>query len=136
VAASSPTPRAEKASAVSSPLAVELRHLAGVVAVAGHRFGRDGRLDRGQRVGFQLGLPGDKGLGQPLPGAGTDQRHDVIAAGEHPGDRGLRHGDTGVVGYAAEGVDEREVHLEVGAGEPWAVDAEVVDTAAVRSSDR
>src|SRR5690606_15450746 len=57
---------------------------------------------------------------------GADQRHDVLAPGEHPGDGDLGDGDALVLGDLAQGVDETEVVPEVVALEAGRVGAEVV----------
>ena len=47
------------------------------------------------------------------PAAGADQRDDVLAAREHPGDRHLGDARARVLGDAAQRLDQRQVALEV-----------------------
>src|SRR5690606_10955593 len=100
--------------------------LPGGVAQAGRGSGGDGLLDGGQLLLGELDLAGGEGLGQPGPGAGADERHDVLALGGDPGDGGLRGGDALVLGDAAQGVGQRQVVAQVLALEAGAVGAEVV----------
>ena len=109
-----------------APLAVEDRHLLGVVALAGGRAGRH-RAPRSRRgrpaVSSSSSAPSASASRSRR--ARADQRHDVVAAGEHPGDRDLRDGRALRLGDRAQRLDEREVALEVLAGEAGRVAAEV-----------
>jgi hypothetical protein len=62
---------------------------------------------------------------QALARARSDERHDVVAAVQHPGDRGLRDRRPLRLGDLAQGVDEAKVALAVLAGEARRVRAEV-----------
>ena len=117
--------RAHAAGALA-PLAVEDRHLAGVVAVAGGGAGRHCALDPREVVGGQLEVERAERLGEPVAAARADQRHDVLAAREHPGDRDLGDRRALLCGDRAQRLDEREVAIEVLAGEAGGVAAEVV----------
>ena len=77
---------ADATTPVSSPLTVEHRHLMRIVALARRGSGRHGLLDAGQVGGIQPGLQRAQGLGELVAAARADHRHDVVAAGEHPGD--------------------------------------------------
>src|SRR5690606_35592209 len=111
---------------VLSVVPVEAGQLPGGVAQAGRGSGGDGLLDGGQLLLGELDLAGGEGLGQPVPGAGADERHDVLALGGDPGDGGLCGGDALVLGDAAQGVGQRQVVAQVLALEAGAVGAEVV----------
>src|SRR5215831_13436434 len=70
----------------AAALAVELGHRRLGVAGAGHGLAGNGagdllELDRSERE-----VGGPERLVQPLAGAGADERDDVLAAGEDPGD--------------------------------------------------
>src|SRR5690606_6879421 len=62
----------------------------------------------------------------PFPGAGADQRDDVLAPGQHPGDGDLRDGDALGRGHLAQRLDEGEVVPQVVALEAGRVGPEVV----------
>ena len=64
-------------------------------------------------------------LAQAVPPAGADQRHDVLAAGEHPGDGRLGDGRAPALRDTPQRLHEPQVLLEVLALEAGAVAAEV-----------
>jgi hypothetical protein len=57
--------------------------------------------------------------------ARADQRDDVLALRQHPRDRGLRDGRPARLGHRVQRLDEREVVVEVRAGEARAERPEV-----------
>ena len=109
-----------------APLAVQDRHLLGLVARAGGCVGRDRLLDLRQVVGAELDVERAERLGEPLAAAGADERDDVVPARERPGDRELRDGRSLGLGDSPQRLDEGEVALEVLAREPGRRGAEVV----------
>ena len=68
---------------------------------------------RGQVVGAQLEVERAERLGEAVAPARADQRHDVLATASDPGDRDLGNGGAALLGDAAQGLDERQVVLEV-----------------------
>src|SRR6266542_1958635 len=69
-----------------SPLAVECLHPVLVVAGAFRGVPGHGLLDGAELVGCQRDLEGAERLGEPIPAARADERHDVAAPRPHPGD--------------------------------------------------
>src|SRR5690348_7440206 len=110
---------------VRATFAVEHGHLCGGVAIACRRTGRHGAFDRGEVVGGERYLQRAQRFVQAFARARPNQRHDVVAARQHPGDRQLRHAAAARVGELAQQVDQGQVALEVVALEARAVLAEV-----------
>ena len=100
-----------------APLAIEDRHLLGVVALACDDVDRGRLLDACQVVLGEVDVDRAERLGEPLAGARADERDDVLAAGEDPGDRELGDGRVLLGGDCAQRLDEFQVALEVLAGE-------------------
>ena len=68
---------------------VDVGHVLGGVALAGHRPAGGDLLDRGQVVGGQLHLQGAGVLLQVAAALGPRDGHHVVAPAQHPGDRQL-----------------------------------------------
>src|SRR3954447_863694 len=84
-------------SAIASALAVEHRHLRRGVAVPGGRAGRDRRLDA-VAVGLgELDVEGAERLVEAVAAPRADQRHDLLAAIQDPGDGELRDADAALL---------------------------------------
>src|SRR5918996_5752463 len=94
-------------------LAVEVGESPVGVAAPGGGAGRERVLDPLEILSGQLELERAERLVQALAAAGADERHDVVAAAEHPGDRYLRHARVPGVGDLAQRVDEGQVVLQV-----------------------
>src|SRR4051794_37439066 len=105
--------------------AVEHLHLLLRVAIAGGGARGDSGLDPLAVLGRQLDGERAERLVEAVTAPGADQRHDVVAAIEHPGDGELRDGDAALAGDRAQRLDELEVALDVALREAWAVGAEV-----------
>jgi hypothetical protein len=107
-------------------LAVEDHHLLGLVALAGAGADWDGLFDLGQVAWAEVDLGCAEGFRESFARACADERDDVVAAGERPGECDLRDRGGLRLGERSERVDECEVALEVLAGEPSCGGAEVV----------
>ena len=63
---------------------------------------------------------------RPLPAfAGADQRDDLLALGEHPGDRRRGDADAARMGCFAQSLDQREIVVEIVAGKARREGAEI-----------
>src|ERR671920_2205999 len=89
-----------------SALAVEVGHLRLRVALARGGTGRHGLLDGGEVGLVKRDIQRAERLGQPVAAAGADQRHDILAAREHPGDGDLSDRDALPLGDLAQGLAE------------------------------
>src|SRR3954447_24872641 len=98
-------------------LAVEVGHLALVVAGAGGRAGRHRALDALEVGGGELDVERAERLAQALARARADERDDVVAPRADPRDRDLRDRHAGALGDLAQRLDELEVAVQVLAGE-------------------
>ena len=90
-----------------------MAHLHVGVARARDGVGWNGGLDPCEVVPRQRQVEGSERLGQPVAPPRADERHDVRPAREHPGDRQRRDRGPLLRGEDAQGLDEREVPLEI-----------------------
>src|SRR5205823_6441518 len=100
------------------------------VARARGRSGRDGLLDAREVVVHELDVQRTERLVEPLTRSRADQRDDVVAAAQHPGDGDLRDAHAPVLRDRPQRLHERQVVLEVLALEARGVRAEVAALAA------
>src|SRR5919108_1428439 len=105
--------------------AVELLHRLRRIALARRGARGNGLLDAQQILRGQLERERAERLVKAVPAARANERHDVVAARQHPGDRHLGDAHALRLGNAAQGLDERQVAVEVLAPEARAEGAEV-----------